>query len=174
MAQRSALLCLDGSDAAREAILGASKLLSDQVVLVLSVWQPAAALTGLDPIGDTVGDLSGIYREMDEIGERLARQRAEEGTAIASEAGLQGEPLTARGNPAREILRIADERDASVIVLGARAGGLGTVSSIVLGSVSARILHHCARPVLVIPSSQHRTAPEQPTRRRSALDQTAV
>jgi nucleotide-binding universal stress UspA family protein len=36
-----------------------------------------------------------------------------------------------------------------VIVVGAR--GLSTVASALLGSVSNAVVHHCKRPVLVVP-----------------------
>jgi nucleotide-binding universal stress UspA family protein len=51
---------------------------------------------------------------------------------------------------ATDILAVAGEIDADVIVLGTR--GRGAVKSLVLGSVSNAVLHHADRPVLVIPS----------------------
>jgi nucleotide-binding universal stress UspA family protein len=48
------------------------------------------------------------------------------------------------------ILAVAGDVDADVIVLGTR--GLGSVKSLMLGSVSHAVLHHAGRPVLILPS----------------------
>ena len=145
------LLCFDGSENARQAISAAGAVLGSRTAIVLSVWEPAALLTSLDPIGDVVGEVTGIYKEMDEIGAQLANRQASEGTAGAHRAGFEAEALTAQGKPWAEILRVAEDHDVAAIVLG--GGGLARLSSIVLGSVSARVLHNCPRPVLVIPAA---------------------
>jgi nucleotide-binding universal stress UspA family protein len=144
------LLCFDGSENARQAISAAGPVLGSRTAIVLSVWEPAALLTSLDPIGDVVGEVTGIYEEMDEIGAQLANRQASEGAAVARRAGFEAEALTAQGEPWAEILRVAEDHDVAAIVLG---GGLARLSSIVLGSVSARVLHNCPRPVLVIPAA---------------------
>jgi nucleotide-binding universal stress UspA family protein len=117
--------------------------------LVLSVWTPAAAITPLDPLGDMVGQLSGIYEEMDAAGAALAQRQAAEGVTIAQRAGFDAEPLTARGKPSSEIVRVAAEHDVASIILGAR--GVGALSAALLGSVAARIAQHCGQPVLIVP-----------------------
>jgi nucleotide-binding universal stress UspA family protein len=144
------LLCFDGSDNASQAISAAGTLMVGREAIVLSVWEPVASLTSLNPLGEVVGEVTGIYREMDEVGAQLAKRQADEGVAVAGRAGFDAEPLTALGKPWVEILRVAEERDVAAIVLG--GGGLARLSSIVLGSVSARVLHSCPRPVLVIPA----------------------
>jgi nucleotide-binding universal stress UspA family protein len=52
------------------------------------------------------------------------------------------------GDPARELLRVARELDADVIVMGSR--GRGRVTAAVLGSVSNHVMHEAAVPVIVI------------------------
>ena len=52
------------------------------------------------------------------------------------------------GNPAAEIIRIAEEEGCDLIVLGSR--GLNAVASFFLGSVSDRVTHHAHCPVLII------------------------
>ena len=52
------------------------------------------------------------------------------------------------GDPAREVLRAAREGDHDVIVLGSR--GRGRVTAALLGSVSNRVMHDAAVPVIVI------------------------
>lgn len=60
----------------------------------------------------------------------------------------------ADGPAARELARIASERDADEIVVGSR--GFGRVRS-ALGSVSRELLHEADRPVVVIPDRYART-----------------
>jgi nucleotide-binding universal stress UspA family protein len=144
-----ALLCFDGSAEAAEAIRRAGVVLAERRAVVLSVAIPAEAELPLDPVGDLVGRLSGIYRDWDEIAGQIAGQHAEAGCRLAAEAGFDATPLTAAGKPAPTILEVADDRDAAVIVLGTgRRRPLGAL----LGSVSARVVLESARPVLVIRS----------------------
>jgi nucleotide-binding universal stress UspA family protein len=117
--------------------------------LVLSVWTPAAAITPLDAMGDIVGRLSGVYEEMDAAGAALAERQATEGSAIALRAGFDAKPITARGRPSTEIVRVAAEHDVSSVVLGAR--GAGTIGPVLLGSVSRWVSVRCRQPVLIVP-----------------------
>lgn len=52
------------------------------------------------------------------------------------------------GRPAPEILRDADASDTHLLVVGAR--GLGTMTRLLLGSVSESVLRHASCPVLVV------------------------
>jgi len=51
------------------------------------------------------------------------------------------------GPPRTEILRVAEEENADVIVCGTR--GMGKVRRTLLGSVSDHVLHHSHVPVVV-------------------------
>ena len=66
------------------------------------------------------------------------------------EAGLKAEALAveADGPVWLTILEIADRHDAATIVMGSR--GLTGMRSMLLGSVSSAVVHHAARPTLVI------------------------
>ena len=68
--------------------------------------------------------------------------------AVLGETGRPVEQLVSEGDPAREIVRIAEDRDVDLVVVGAR--GLGTLERLLLGSVSEAVLHHAARPVLIV------------------------
>jgi nucleotide-binding universal stress UspA family protein len=66
-------------------------------------------------------------------------------------AGLdaaQVHPRTEVGHPVDAVLAVADELDVDMIVLGAR--GLNPTARLLLGSTSDRVVHHAARPVLVV------------------------
>ena len=52
------------------------------------------------------------------------------------------------GTPAPEILRYADVSDTDLLVVGAR--GLGTMSRLLLGSVSETVMRHAPCPVLIV------------------------
>ena len=148
------LLCFDGSGEAAAAIRGGAALFPGREAIVLSVAVPAKDELPLDPMSDLVGRLSGLYGDWDEVCAELAERHARSGCQLATEAGLHARPLTAVGKPAAAILRVADEHDVAVIVLGASShGALGGL----LGSVAARVVHQAKRPVLVIPASdEHR------------------
>ncbi|WP_328714167.1 universal stress protein [Nocardia salmonicida] len=57
-----------------------------------------------------------------------------------------------RGNPAHLLGSIADANDAAMIVIGAPRHGLASLVERLLGeSVSAQLIHHGQRPVVLVP-----------------------
>ena len=80
---------------------------------------------------------------------KRAEKTAEEGCALAREAGLDPEPLVAIGGPIwNRIVEVADERDAGLIVIGSR--GRSGLRYAVLGSVAAAVAQHSKRSVLIV------------------------
>jgi nucleotide-binding universal stress UspA family protein len=146
--QGPVLLCFDGSEDAERAIHGASALLGPRPAVVLAVWERARDLTPLDPVGDAVGRLSGLYAELDEAGIEAAGEVAREGAELAGKLLLDARPRVECGPVPETIVRVAEEENAAVIVLGAR--GLSGMEA-ALGSVSRRVARHATRPVLVLP-----------------------
>lgn len=62
--------------------------------------------------------------------------------------GLSIERIIAKGRPYEEIVRIADEKEVDLIVMGSHGRtGLGRV---VIGSVAMRVLRRSAKPVLIV------------------------
>jgi nucleotide-binding universal stress UspA family protein len=59
------------------------------------------------------------------------------------------------GNPVEEILKVADEEDCDVIVLGSH--GKGFLEQTFLGSVSSSVLLRTRKPVFVIPLPSENT-----------------
>ncbi len=87
---------------------------------------------------------------IDEI-EAGARQRARELLEKVEKAfpqGVQTTVLVTVGDPAAEIVKVAEETGADLIVVGSR--GLNRMQGMLLGSVSDRVVHLAHCPVLVV------------------------
>jgi nucleotide-binding universal stress UspA family protein len=63
------------------------------------------------------------------------------------------------GRTADQVLAMADQVDAGLVVLGSR--GLGAVQRAVVGSTSEAVVHHSTRPVLVVRAGRHAWPPER-------------
>jgi nucleotide-binding universal stress UspA family protein len=148
------LICYDGSADARAAIDRAGQLMPGAEATVLVIWETIIeTLTRLGSVGMGFG-MVGPYRDDGSDGalEKAALDTATDGAQRATSAGFVARPQIAnrRDEIAIDILAVADEIDADLIVLGTR--GRGGVKSLMLGSVSNAVLHHADRSVLVIPS----------------------
>ncbi len=133
----------DGSELAKLAIEEAGGLLAPgRDALVLTVWQPF-----------NVGFLppSGLKFDAAQIAEirAAAEQTAEDGAALAERAGFRARSQATQGAPTwKAIADVADERDASVIVLGSH--GVAGLAGIFIGSVAGTVASHCKRSVLIV------------------------
>ncbi|MDE3129778.1 MAG: universal stress protein [Acidobacteriota bacterium] len=143
------LIAYDGSDDAKAAIEQASKLFPGETVTVVTVWQRF-----IDTMARVGGGINLVvdYDEIDTDAEKAAQTRAEQGAALAKEAGLDATARTAvvESSTADAILATAAAVDATVVVCGSR--GYTGVKSLMLGSVSHHILQHADLPVVVVPS----------------------
>lgn len=86
---------------------------------------------------------------------------AEAVTNIGPQPGVEVETLAVHGHPPTVLLEQA--RDATVLVVGTR--GRNTLASLVLGSVSHAVAHHCPSPLTIVPGphskSQSTSGPEE-------------
>lgn len=145
------LIAFDGSDDARSAVEYAARHLKPEPTVIMTVWEPlltqitwAPLATAIPVTAEAPGDK---YEE-----EKQAEQLAGKGAEIALAAGLTEVTTRAErgGGPVwAAIVDVADELNASLVVTGSR--GLAGARSVILGSVSTRVLHHAHRPVLVVP-----------------------
>lgn len=152
MDERPVLLCYDGSDDAAHAIAAAGRLLGARQAIVVTAWEPVAVWELYDPgalLSAGVSVLGAKSLGLDEIAADMARTTAERGVELATEAGFVAQAKLVSGKPWRMICELAQEVDATAVVLGAR--GLSRVRRALLGSVSSAVLVHADRPVLVIP-----------------------
>lgn len=145
------LLCFDGSHNAATAIAKAGELLGQRAAVVLTVWEPVAMWAPYDPASILTAPASRLASKelhLDETTSDLAREKADQGVALARRAGFEAEGYVAEGKSWRTICDVAEELDAEPIVVGAR--GLSRVQSTLLGGVSSAVVVHARRPVLVV------------------------
>lgn len=86
---------------------------------------------------------------MDDMLRDYAKQVAEQAKDTARESGSKNvRAFVKMGQPARTIVRFAEERKADLIVLGSR--GLGDLEGYLLGSVSHKVTSLAKCPVMVV------------------------
>jgi len=147
------LICSDGSENAfRSACAGAeiAKRFGGRVTL-MSVYNQAI----VPPPFGAAPDPAGYTETVLEYTEELRRAAGELQDAmekrtskVFEEACVPYECIRAIGHPVEEITKAAKSRDVDLIVMGSR--GMGTLSSLLLGSVSDGVLHHAHCPVLIV------------------------
>jgi nucleotide-binding universal stress UspA family protein len=131
---------IDGSPQSRDALRVGLELAADEGAEVVL----AHVVTPLGPIVTDEG-VSGVPHRptRPEDDEPLA-----EAARLAEEAGVPFQLELLVGLPGEELLAVADQGEADLIVVGSR--GLGTVKGALLGSVSREVLAKAKTPVLVV------------------------
>lgn len=138
------VLAVDGSDqsldATRvfEALSPAEKLVVLNVVSVPGIPYPALGAGVAKDLAVTV------ERAMKEEGSRIIEQAV---SLLPIHVG-KTEKYLESGSPAEVVLRMAQEHEADLIVLGAR--GLGTIREQVFGSVSHRVMTQAKCATLIV------------------------
>jgi nucleotide-binding universal stress UspA family protein len=141
------LLATDGSPEAERA-LGMAATLSERLGAELH-------LVSVEPMPDPLSwpesrmmspELRGDIRER---AEKAAHELVEGQAGKLGEMGLEVSAVHAvAGRPDTEIVRVAEEVGAGLVVLGSR--GMGPVRRAVMGSVSLSVVHHSHGSVLVV------------------------
>jgi nucleotide-binding universal stress UspA family protein len=143
------LVCYDSSDGARRAIETAGAVFAGRKAIVLHVWSPIAVMAA------AYGAVLSLPEYDEDALEKVARQVADEGAALAEAAGLDATGELAEGTYEgtwHAIVEAGEKLGATVIVIGAR--GLSTFKSVVLGSVSHGVAQHARVPVLIVPPAE--------------------
>lgn len=144
------LIATDGSEAARAGVDAGLELAEDE---------------GAEAVLVHVASILDFAARLDEKGcvppDRVPRAEDDpilcEAMELAKSRGVPARPELLIGYPPKQILRLAADIGADLIVVGSR--GLGRFKSAVLGSTSREVLAHADRPVLVI----RETAVHEPT-----------
>ncbi len=137
------LFAYDGSDLARLAIEEAGHQLEPgRDAVVLTVWRPFGV--GFIPPPEVEFDAAAS----DEV-RRAAEETAAQGASMAQAAGFRAQSLEVKeATTWKGIAGVADDRDASLIVLGSH--GKSGLSGIFLGSVAGAVAAHSGRTVLIV------------------------
>lgn len=152
--RETVIIAYDGSAAARQAVVAATKLLGSCNVLVVTVWE--AGLAYLTPTAPVEGMMMsppvdpGLAREVDTALYERAEQLAREGADLAGSLGLDAEPLSLpdEGDVAHTLIGLAREHTAAAIIVGSR--GLSGLRARLEGSTSKGLLTHAPCPVLIV------------------------
>ena len=139
------LLATDSSEeatlAARTAVDLADKTSSELHVVLVGL---SAAYVGVGP--PEIADIPGPRQE--ELNEEARRILSAQLRQIEAEGGTVAQAHFRTGKPDQEIVKLAEEIGAGLIVMGSR--GLGGIRRALLGSVSDSVLRHAHCPVLVV------------------------
>jgi nucleotide-binding universal stress UspA family protein len=141
------LFAYDGCGLAKLAIERAGRELAPgRDALIVCVWQTNdVGFVAPDERHLKAGDAAAVRA--------AAEETAAHGASLAEAAGFRPESIAIAAAPTwKGIVEVAEERRASLIVLGAhRRSGL---AGHLLGSVTAAVVAHTARSVLIVHSQQ--------------------
>jgi nucleotide-binding universal stress UspA family protein len=135
------VLATDGSPSAAQATKTAIELAraTGARIHVVTAWSIPVSAFGAAPLLASP--------ELDDVERERAR---EAGTAAVEEIAAAGLPVSLEvreGPPVEEICAAAGEQAADLVVLGAH--GWGALTRLLVGSVSAGVVHRAPCPVLV-------------------------
>jgi nucleotide-binding universal stress UspA family protein len=144
------LVATDGSQSGTAAVEEAIRLAARLGVglTFVSVFRPPSRILG-DP----------FYERSVREGLRETHAAVEEALDLAAASGVPADGEIIEGDAADEIVALADNRDSSFIVVGSR--GHGPLVGALLGSVSAGVVQHARRPIVIVnsgPPAAKRTA----------------
>lgn len=132
----------DGSDCAKAALAKAvelAKVTGDGLAIVFGYEPPSMRAGG--PVG----------YQRDAI-EAIGRERMAEAMASLEGTGVTAETIEIEELPADVLIDVAEQRGASMIVIGTR--GESPVVGAILGSTAYKLLHRTTVPVLVVPAPE--------------------
>lgn len=95
------------------------------------------------------GDLMAFREENEALFEELAKNILSDAEAELSAIGKERiQKVHAMGDPAEEILKLAEAGEFHSIAMNSR--GMGAVKRLLIGSVTNKIVHHAEIPVIVV------------------------
>lgn len=151
------VISYDGTPVTDNAIREAGELLGPRKALVLVIYKQGLAFELLGNPTATIGlppaplDINTAL-EVDRTAAERAQQVAQHGAGLARDAGFDAEGLTVAEDVdtrvSEAVLRVARERDAQAIVIGAK--GRGGIGEVFLSSTTRDIIRHAECPVVSV------------------------
>ncbi|RKD93804.1 universal stress protein [Halopiger aswanensis] len=134
------LVAYDGSDPAQQAVTYAFDEYADDEIVLLRVVEVADSFTEatIQAIEETLADRRKAASET----------LREDLTELVTTTDVEYRVETAAGDPAREVVRFAEEHDVDHIIVGSH--GREGVSRVLLGSVAERIVRRAPVSVTVV------------------------
>jgi nucleotide-binding universal stress UspA family protein len=143
----------DGSPVADRVLAEAAGLLAPRPALVVVVWEAGRGFEAAWPVGleapVPVLDIRTAL-ELEEAFYEAAERTARQGAGLAMSMGLQAESLVVADDisVADTLIRVARERDAAAVAVGAHRHG--ALSEVLLGSTSRDVIRHAPCPAIVV------------------------
>jgi nucleotide-binding universal stress UspA family protein len=142
----------DGSDGSARAIRATAELFPAAQVVIVHVWHmPNLYVSGYAGAPAIPAD---VEQEVEKAAAEQANETLEQGKELARQAGLevQGVAYVTPSPAWRQLLGAAQDVHARAIAVGSR--GRGEIKSLVLGSTSQALAHHCRVPLLIVPAAE--------------------
>jgi nucleotide-binding universal stress UspA family protein len=146
------LLATDGSEQAELAVLRAVEL-ADATDSELHVVHVGVVPIFLQSYPGTLGYYGKLYEQIEEESKELLRKQS---LRVKAAGGTVAGSHLRMGQVALEIVALAEELGADLIVMGCR--GLGGVRRALMGSVSDSVVRHAHCPVLVVRQEKEQAA----------------
>ena len=127
---------------------GAEQALKVAVDVASRFGEPLRLVYGVAPPGGLGEEFKAHREALAELG-RKATARALE---YAESAGVEAQVELVSAKPAEALLQVADDCDATVIVVG--TSGESPIKGAMLGSTPHKLLQLSSRPVLCVPSGR--------------------
>jgi nucleotide-binding universal stress UspA family protein len=128
----------DGSETATKAV-------EEAVKLAAALGRPLHIVTAYKPLGSAS---SGVPAEFAIQADSAAQAALDDASSRARIGGVTPSVHSRTGDAAEVILDIAEEVDASVIVVGNK--GIDSVKRFVLGNVPSKVVHHAPCSTFVV------------------------
>ncbi len=153
------LIATDGSDYVKKAVIHAVEIAKLSGAKLYAVYviekKPPPSIKSYFSIDIPTGGVKEILRKEGlntDIELRILREEGEVAIKyiedMAKKEGLRMEKLIVTGNPAEEILKIAEENSIDLIVMGTL--GKSGIEKFLLGSVADKVIRNSTIPVLVV------------------------